>query len=306
MALTDARVRMLDMGGRTLAEFESPQKELLVGLSFSPDGSRLACATTARTVQVWNLTALGRSLAQLGVATDFRAPAAEHSPEPPLTAQIGNLDRLRFSQARPLIDMRRDIADFDRKIRESPEAWHLYRYRAEKLQQLGEFEAAAQDYERWIQLDQAAIDPPRDAAMRAWPLRDLARLHLFGPRAVRDYARALALTQEALDLEPENPDNHYRHAIACFRLGRYEAAETHLEAARQRYEASQKSVTAVLFYQAMCKARQNNTPSAAELLEQAKRAYARMDLKYREKNAAELSDLLWEAERVVAGAGFGG
>lgn len=305
MALDDTRVRLLETSGRTMAELEAPGKELLVGLAFSPDGSRLACATAARTVVAWDLDALARGLAQLGLGSGFEASATARPTELPMSAQIGDLNRLRFSQARHLIGLRRDVAELATLTRESPEVWYLYQRRAEKLKQLGEFEAAALDYQRWIQLDRAA-GAARKPADKAWPLRDLALLHLLGPLEVRDYARALALTREALDLEPQNPDNHYRHAIACFRLERYEEAEAHLEAARPRYEAEKKSVTAVLFYQAMCKAHRNNAPSAAELLEQAKQAYARTDLKYREKNAAELSDLLWEAERVVSGAGLGG
>jgi WD40 repeat protein len=305
MALTDARLRMLDTGGHTLAEFEAPQKELLVALSFSPDGLRLACATAARTVQVWNLAALGPSLAQLGMAAGFKASAADRPLEPPLTVQIGNLDRLRFSEVPRVIGLRREIRDLDNRIEESPGEWQYYRYRAERLLKLGEYEKAVRDYHQWIEADRAA-SAARTPADKAWPFRDLARLYLFAPEDVRDYEKAFALTAQALELHPVNADNHLRHGIACFRLGRYETAESHLETARRALVAQKRNVAAVLFYQAMCQAHRNNAHSAVQLLELAKRAYASTDTKYRESQSAELSDLLWEAERVVSESGVGG
>jgi WD40 repeat protein len=305
VAWNDTRVRLLDLGGGTTAELET--QDVLLGLAFSPDGSRLACATAAGSVVVWNFEALARGLEQLGLSVDLETPARARRPEPPMTVRIEQMDRLRFSQARYVIGLRRDVAELDGKIQEDPTAWHFYRHRAERLRKLGDFEAAARDYRRWIELDRAGINMPT-GAMRAWPLRDLAWLHLFGPRELRDYERALALTREALELEPENPDNHYRHAVACFRLERYGPAETHFEMARQRYEAGGINVTAVLFYQAMCQARQNQA-LAAELLDQARQSYARLDFKARERRAGELTDLaelLYEAERVVNQSGAGG
>jgi tetratricopeptide (TPR) repeat protein len=156
-----------------------------------------------------------------------------------------------------------------------------------------------------IELERASSQPKPPKSL-AWPLRDLALVHLFGPSSVRDYEQAFVLTREAVEIEPENADNHFRYGIACYRLERYEEAATHLEVSRQLGESKGDNVAAALFYEAMCQAHRKQPLFATQLLEEAKQAYARTDLKYREANSDELSELLWEAERVVRESRIGG
>ena len=83
---------------RTVARFESPDLCHAWGASFSPDGSRLAVTTSdGPAVHVWNLRAIRRQLAQMGL--DWDAPAysdddpADRSapPLPPLQVDLGPL-----------------------------------------------------------------------------------------------------------------------------------------------------------------------------------------------------------------------
>jgi tetratricopeptide (TPR) repeat protein len=119
---------------------------------------------------------------------------------------------------------------------------------------------------------------------------------------VQNYQKAFELTQQALELDGENPDNHLWHGIACYRLERYQEAEDHLQACRRSLESKNKNVTVMLFYEAMCQAHRNKI-LAGQSLQRARETYARTNLKYRENHAGELSDLIWEAQHVVGGGG---
>src|SRR5262249_50807347 len=157
------------------------------------------------------------------------------TPPRPLTLEIGALDRLRFSQAKHEWEIRQYIADDTFFISQTPDAWQKYASRAQWYRKLGEFAKAIKDYQEWIALG-------RDAATsahtwdKAWPLRDLALIYLFGPPQFQNFGKALELTHEALSIDPNNPDNHFRHGVAYYRLGQYEEASKHLETARQMWE----------------------------------------------------------------------
>jgi tetratricopeptide (TPR) repeat protein len=301
VAWSDTRVRMLDLNGRTIADFEPPQQQTLVGLAFTPDGSRLVCATAARTVLVWNLGAVADELARLHLDNGFKLAEAAATPVSDLrslSVEVGAFDRLRFSQAKQVLSLRRELGDLTDLLRREPGETRYYQHRAERYRAVGEYDKAIADYLEWIRLDQAAspLKRPKDPA---WPFRDLAMLYISGPPGVQNFEKARALTQEALKLDAENADNHFRHGLACYRLGRIEEAERSLDAARKAWVAKSKPVTVVLFYQAMCQARQQNRAQATQLLQLARQDYALRDLKYRESHVEELADLVWEAERVV-------
>jgi tetratricopeptide (TPR) repeat protein len=82
--------------GRTLAQLESPDLCAVGGATFSPDGSRLVVATNdGPAVHVWDLRAIRRQLARLGL--DWDAPAYSDDdpasptlpPLPPLQVDLG-------------------------------------------------------------------------------------------------------------------------------------------------------------------------------------------------------------------------
>jgi tetratricopeptide (TPR) repeat protein len=185
-----------------------------------------------------------------------------------------------------------------RLIQESPLNTGYYQHRAERYRKLGEYRNATEDYQRWIELT--------PGGGKAWPLRDLAQLYIEGPTSFRNYETALALLRQALDLEADNPDNHFRYGVACYRLGRYEEAAPHLDAARRHWEKNGDKLAAALFYQAMCSALVAQRVAASQFLDQARQAYARTDLTSRASQSGALSDLFWEAERVVSRHDLGG
>jgi WD40 repeat protein/Tfp pilus assembly protein PilF len=305
-AWTDKIVKVMNVSGKVIANLEAPRGDPLVAIAFSPDGSQLACGTAARAVVLWDLDALGRGLRELKLETELKIAAGERRTPARLELQIQPLDRLRFSQAKQVLELRREVAELTDLIRDDPLNWSYYRYRAERYQRLGEYQSAIEDYHRWIELDEKA-GTNRSADARAWPLRDLALVYLQGPSEVRDYAKAAALAHEASELEPQNPDNHFRYGMACYRLGQYDEASLHFENSRSAWQKDGKNIAPVLFYEAMCFAHQDNKAVASKLLDQAREAYAQTDLQFRETHSNELFDLLWEAERVVArGGGVGG
>jgi tetratricopeptide (TPR) repeat protein len=308
IAWGDGTAHLIDLNGKTIANLEPPEKQPLVDLAFTSDGSRLACATSARTVVVWDLDGVVRGLQQLGLSINLETSSVVKGIAPPLGFEFGALDRLRFSQAKHIIEKRRDIADLTNDIRDNPGAWYLYRDRINDYKELGEFENAIADYQRWTNLDNA-VGGGRSNSDKAWPLRDLAQIYLFGPPELQNYKEALELTQRALNLDRENPDNHFRHGVACYRLKDYENATNHLEIARRTWkeQKKEKAVAEVLVYEAMCMAHESDARLAGSMLQQAKQMYARIDLEYtatelegRKSFVNQLPDLFWEAERVVA------
>jgi WD40 repeat protein/Tfp pilus assembly protein PilF len=300
---TDQAVRLINTNGSALANFETPHAETLVALALSADGSQLAGGTAARSVLLWDLNYLGRRLHELGLRTELPSGAAPTQVSSSVQLRIGPLDRLRFSQPKQILRLRRDIAELTGFIRDHPNTYFYYQHRAEKYLEVGDYEKAIADYRKWIELDEK--DTTRDSGMKAWPLRDLAFVYLTGPDQVKNYAQAAALTQRAIELEPTNPDNHFRYGMACYRLGRYDEAAIHLDTARRSWETKGSNVAAALFYEAMCSAHAKQTSVASRLLDQAKQAYATTNLQFRESQG-ELSELQWEAEQVVAQIGLGG
>jgi serine/threonine protein kinase/WD40 repeat protein len=77
--------------GRALATLEAPRDNRPVGAArFSPDGTRLAIATGNHTVHVWDLRALRRGLAEIGLDWDLPpyAPAAPNAAARPIRVEV--------------------------------------------------------------------------------------------------------------------------------------------------------------------------------------------------------------------------
>src|SRR5207253_10686088 len=84
--------------GRELATLTAPDLHFLSSLCFSPDGSQLAAATYDHAVQLWDLRAIRRQLADIGLDWDLPAypPLAEATEIKPLkvTVDLGDLEKL--------------------------------------------------------------------------------------------------------------------------------------------------------------------------------------------------------------------
>jgi WD40 repeat protein len=72
--ITTRRLALLDAtDGRILAEFTPPTPEPLTWIAFSPDGGNLAATTTSHITHLWDLRALRKALAGMGL--DWNEPA---------------------------------------------------------------------------------------------------------------------------------------------------------------------------------------------------------------------------------------
>ena len=68
--------------GKSLGRF-SGHTNWVVALEFSPDSRHLVSASRDRTVHVWDLQAIGKRLAELGLAWDLPLPPPPPSGSPP-------------------------------------------------------------------------------------------------------------------------------------------------------------------------------------------------------------------------------
>jgi hypothetical protein len=67
-------LRLVDAGtGKVLAALEPPRDVSSTSRCFSPDGTRLAVATANHTIHVWDLRAIRRGLAEIGLDWDLPA-----------------------------------------------------------------------------------------------------------------------------------------------------------------------------------------------------------------------------------------
>src|SRR5262249_31986779 len=79
----NVQVQLLAAGtGMTLATLEpANDANSVTGWAFSPDGTRLACGTENHTIHVWDLRAIRRGLAEIGLDWHLPAyPPAEANP----------------------------------------------------------------------------------------------------------------------------------------------------------------------------------------------------------------------------------
>jgi WD40 repeat protein len=71
---TQRTVRLIETAtGRVLADLSAPDPQVIQGISFGPDDSQLAATTDGRAVQVWDLRAIRRHLAAMGL--DWAPPS---------------------------------------------------------------------------------------------------------------------------------------------------------------------------------------------------------------------------------------
>ena len=58
--------------GEELATLEAPEQEIIMGLAFSPDGTRLAATTGANLIHMWDLRLIRQELAAMNL--DWEGP----------------------------------------------------------------------------------------------------------------------------------------------------------------------------------------------------------------------------------------
>jgi eukaryotic-like serine/threonine-protein kinase len=189
---------------RTLARLESP--DLCSGwLEFSPDGSWLVVSTNdGPAVHVWDLRAIRRNLAKMGL--DWDAPAYSEDdpasltapPLPPLQVDYGPLagHLEHYSENAEALVVR-----YTARIQKDPNDADAYHHRAHALANLRRFQDAIADFTQAIRLQ------PNDAHLRVTRGRILEILKHYEP--------AIADLEAALALKPDQPLVREPLAMCC-------------------------------------------------------------------------------------------
>jgi tetratricopeptide (TPR) repeat protein len=202
--------------GRQLASLTSPEPRPMCNFAFSPDGTRLAVATRCNFVELWDLRAIRRQLAAMGLDWDVPCPApapaqGEEEREAPkplqVQAELGHmvgrenyslvlaffpfhaeayyqrgLAYLQFRQFAEALD------DFNRTILLKPDHAGAYYQRALFQASGKHVQEARADFSRAIAL---RPDYAEAYAGRAYTLLELERYR----EAVADFSQAVALSR---------------------------------------------------------------------------------------------------------------
>jgi WD40 repeat protein/Tfp pilus assembly protein PilF len=267
-------VKLIDPAtGDEVAALDAPDRQAVSGLRFSPDGGRLAVATENHVVQLWDLRAVRRQLAGMGL--DWGSAGGptppDAAPRPPLRVTVGRPPAKDFREERRLAAaahqrqvprLEKAVSDYGEALaRRSDDSDALVK-RASAYVRLGQINKAAADLARALELNPNLADA----------CNELAWIRATGPADLRDPAKALALAQRAVRIAPADRDFRNTLGVVLYRLGQFDGA---VDCFRQAAEAADGGATAHdLFFLAMCRHRLGDTPGALDAYEQAERWWA--------------------------------
>jgi tetratricopeptide (TPR) repeat protein len=318
--------------GRTLARLESPDLHAAGAASFSPDGSLLAVTTNdGPAVHVWDLRAIRRHLARLGLDWDAPPVADDHptaspwDPLPQLELYLGPLagDAEHFTEppealiqrytarlktqpsdpeayhhrAHALVQLQHrqeGIEDWTQAIRFRPADPHLRDGRAKVYAALKRYEPAIADLEIAVSLNP---DQPVVRELLAFCCNNRAWELATCPDARRDLSRALELSQRAAELAPGQAMFLNTLGVALYRAGRYAEAIPTLE--KSLAAGLGRSDGFDLFFLAMAHHRLGHREQAGACYEQAL-LWLRDRRNLTEQELQELTAFRAEAEAVLA------
>jgi len=197
--------------GRTLARLESPDQCRVWGAAFSPDGTRLVLSTNdGPAVHVWDLRAIRRKLAEMGL--DWDAP-----PYP-------DMDSATESTAAAPLEVVVDMGPL------KPELQSL-------LQQAVQFERTGKFGEAISLLRKVARLSPALAENH----NSLAWLLATAPEPFRNPAEAIEHARRAVELDPGDQLSLNTLGVALYRAGKFpesiEALEKSLAAGKGKLAA---------------------------------------------------------------------
>ncbi len=319
--------------GRTLARLESPDQHDAWAV-FSPDGSRLVVTTNEPPcAHVWDLRAIRRQLAEMGL--DWDAPAFPGDdvaspnlpPLPPLKVDYGPLTaHLEHLSERPEPLVER----YSARIKQDPSDFDAYHHRAHALWQSNRLAAAIDDLSQAIRLrpDNAHLLHLRaqvyarglrklapaiadlEAVLVRAPSRpqvrellseccnNLAWLLVLGHPSHQDIDRALKLSLRAVELAPGQQVYLNTREVVLYRAGQYAEAVTTLE---KSLKAGQGQFDGFdLFFQAMAHHRLGHREEARRCLDRAIEWMGHPGPLAADQ-AKELAAFRAEAESVLAG-----
>jgi eukaryotic-like serine/threonine-protein kinase len=321
--------------GRTLARLASPDLCGVQNAAFSPDGSRLVVTTNDRpspAAHVWNLRAIRKHLARMGL--DWDAPAYSEDdpadpgapPLPPLQIDFGKLAEHLEHETDPPAEL---LERYTGQLKSNPNDADAYHHRAHALVELERLPEAIDDVTQAIrlrpndahyrvirgrihrflkQLDPAIAD--LEAALALLPDQLVVREELAlccnnrawelanGPEPRRDLDRALASIRRAMALAPSEATFFNTLGVVQYRVGQYADAiatlERSLAAGRGQTDAFD------LFFLAMAHRRLGHRDQARAFYERAAHWLAEQK-SLGQQHAKELASFRAEADAVLAG-----
>jgi hypothetical protein len=224
VARTSLLVQLLDPDtGAEMASLAVPAPQRLFSLRFSADGGQLVAGRDNQECHVWDLRAVGRHLAEMGLDRGWPSfrPAEPPSPRPlrvtvdpgpgpatprqqverwttALRANPGDVEAYHWrGHAYEKLGRPADaVADFTEALKRRPNDAHFLERRGQNHLCLRHYEPAVADLERSL-----ALKPDQAAACNA-----LAWVYVAGPEKLRDPAKALPLAERAVRLAPDRRD----------------------------------------------------------------------------------------------------
>jgi tetratricopeptide (TPR) repeat protein len=287
-------IRLVEAGtGRVIARLQSPDRAAVTSAVFSPDGSRLVLVGENSTVHVWDLRALRKALAALGLDWDAPAYPDEKSVAAPLALVKCDLGLLSAELERFRESPATRIDRYNARIKTTPNDAFAHHHRAHAFWALGRANEAIADLEITLRLG------PDDAHVRA-VLADIcnhsAWLLSYFPSSSRNATRAVTLARRAVELAPNHIYYVNTLGIALYRAAQYEEAIAILEQFLAGPRGGHGGFE--LFYLAMAEHRCGKRDQARARLDQALR-WARSQGNV--GDSRRFAELGTEAEAVLAG-----
>jgi WD40 repeat protein len=260
------KIRLVDVAtGRLLAEMVPPEDSMTYGLTFSPDGRFLAAAQTDRRVDVWDLSAIRRWLAELDLAEGLPDLFGGST----TAADAPAVDRIEVVGGDPaglrLLALRQTLrrAWFDFRALLDPDLVDAQELllRGDRWARLGQWRPAAADYR---------------AVLARWPdsltaANSLVRCLINDPGG-GEPGEAVRWARAAVARRPQDIVLHKMLGAALYRAGSFGEAVAELEADLPRYRGG---VGYALLYVAMCRQRMGQRTAARAALAEAVRWRAR-------------------------------
>jgi serine/threonine protein kinase/WD40 repeat protein/Flp pilus assembly protein TadD len=287
--------------GRELATL-TPQdsQAFILPRAFSPDAGRLAATTSGGAMQLWDLRAVRRELAELRLDWDRPPyqPANTGAASEPLTVKVEGAvpGAVQVSgAATPRLTLNSQLVLWSLASATAPYHPEPYHHLGHIYDALGQFDRAIDNFSaalRWQPVDPARqahlyhsranslahVHREADATMDLHKVlelqprnpqiyNNLAQIYVNGPASMRNPTKALALAQAGLTLAPDHCYCRNSLGVAQYRLGHYERAVVALE--RSLRDSKGERAAFQLYFLAMCYARLKDRAKAQECYNQA-------------------------------------
>jgi WD40 repeat protein/tetratricopeptide (TPR) repeat protein len=325
-------VQLIDMAtGSELAAFEAAESQHPNHLCFTPDGTKLVVGGDQPVIHVWELRAMRKELAEMGLDWDLPPYSPPRGDARALQIHV-DMGKLSDSMAgldhfQPQVQIGLDSfllalnplnyqAYFDRssgyaRLREWPKAIDdlslalalmpsdsntrvsaLVR-RAYGYDQIKDFTRCLSDLQLAVKLDPDNLQA----------CNDLAWLYATGPENLRDPEKAFAYAQRATDKGANKWEALNTLGVVLYRLGQYKQAIETLD--RSLREGSSQAAPFDLYFLAMAHAHLGDDSKAKDCYDRAMKWIREHSNEVPPEWAADLESFRAEAEAVLAKSGPG-